>query len=86
MEAAFRLANAVSIAARGVRLAHVADGDVSRSGVSEHPAMANEIVAMAIQAAMVRKLDTSEKESNGGNYEDAGCQHQNFGKIKAREY
>ena len=35
---------------------------------------------------MLRKLDTSEHEGNGGNYEDAGCQHQDFGKIKARKY
>lgn len=86
MDAAFRLANAVSIADRGVRLAHAAGGDVSRSGISEHPAITNDIVAMPIQATMLGKLDTSENESNGGNYEDAGCQHQDFGKVKARKY
>ncbi len=87
-DAAFRLANAVSIADRGVRLAHAtgADVSVSRCGVSEQPATTNDIVAMAIQATMVRKLGTSGNEGNGGNYEDAGCQHQDFGKVKAREY
>ena len=85
VDAAFRLANAVSIADRGVRLAHASGGDVSRSGVSEHPAMTNDIVAMPIQATMLRKLDTSENEGNGGNYDDAGCQHQDFGKVKARK-
>jgi hypothetical protein len=33
---------------------------------------------------MDRKLDTSEDEGNGGNYEDAGGQHQDLGKVKAR--
>jgi hypothetical protein len=84
--AASRLANAISITACGVRSAQATGGDFSRSGVSEQPATANDSVAAPIRATMLRKLDTSEHEGNGGNYEDAGCQHQGFGKIKARKY
>jgi hypothetical protein len=68
----------------GVRLSHATGGEVSRCGVSEHPATSNDIVALAIQATMDRKLNTSEEEGNGGNYEDAAGQHQDLGKVKAR--
>jgi hypothetical protein len=44
------------------------------------------MVALAVQATMVRRLDTSENEGNGGNDEDAGGQHQDFGKVKTRKY
>jgi len=86
VDAALRLANAVSITDRGVRLSHATGDEVSRCGVSEQPATINNIVALAIQAPMVRRLDTSESESNGGNDDDAGGQHQDFGKVKARKY
>jgi len=84
--AALRLAKAVSITDRGVRLSHATGDEVSRCGASEQPATANNMVALAVQAMMVRRLDTSENERNGGNDEDAGGQHQDFGKVKARKY
>jgi len=83
---AFRLAKAVSITDRGVRPSHATGAEISRCGASEHPATANNTVALAIQATMVRRLDTSENEGNGGNDEDAGGQHQDFGKVKTRKY
>jgi hypothetical protein len=52
-DAAFRVANAVSIADIGVRFAHAVCDDVSRCFVTEHPAVAKDKVAIAIQAMIV---------------------------------